>query len=156
MPDSAPEAPKVRVIPPLVFLAGLAIGLAVTVWVPTTIVPTAIARLIGEILLLCGAILAGSALFNFRRAGTTVRPDRAATTLVIKGPYRFTRNPMYLGLAAAYLGVTVAAQSLWALILLPVVLAVIQRKVIRREEAFLAGRFGSDYRDYQARVRRWL
>jgi protein-S-isoprenylcysteine O-methyltransferase Ste14 len=87
---------------------------------------------------------------------TTVRPDRAATTLVISAPYKITRNPMYFGRALVYLGITIAGQSVWALILLPVVLAIIQRRAIEPEEAFLEKRFGSNYIGYKEKVRRWL
>ena len=88
--------------------------------------------------------------------GTTVRPDRAASTLVIAGPYKISRNPMYLGLALVYLGIAIAGQSVSALILLPVVLAIIQRRAIEPEEAFLEQRFGANYINYAAKVRRWL
>jgi protein-S-isoprenylcysteine O-methyltransferase Ste14 len=83
--------------------------------------------------------------------GTTVRPDRAASSLVIAGPYKITRNPMHLGLAFVYLGVAVADQSVWALILLPFVLAIIQRRAIEPGEAFLKQRFGADYVSYKER-----
>ena len=93
---------------------------------------------------------------KFKDVGTTVRPDRAASTLVIAGPYKISRNPMYLGLALVYLGIAIAAQSVWALILLPVVLAIIQRQAIEPEEAFLEKRFGANYIGYKEMVRRWL
>jgi protein-S-isoprenylcysteine O-methyltransferase Ste14 len=93
---------------------------------------------------------------KFKDVGRTVRPDRAAGTLVIGGPYNMTRNPMYLGLALVYLGVAVAGQSVWALILLPVVLAIIQRRAIEPEETFLEQRFGANYINHAAKVRRWL
>jgi protein-S-isoprenylcysteine O-methyltransferase Ste14 len=110
----------------------------------------------GGILLLAGLGLIGSAMVNFRRSGTTIRPDRASTSLVIAGPYKFTRNPMYVGMAIAYLGLAIADRSLWSLILLPIVLLVIRRAVIANEEAFLERRFGSAYTDYKAKVQRWL
>lgn len=156
MSDPGSDAPDVRIAPPLVYLAGLVIGWIVTFWLPTQIVSPSIAWLLGGILVLCGVGLAASALFRFREAETTVRPDRAASSLVIEGPYRITRNPMYVSLAAIYLGIAIGAQSLWALLLLPLVLAIIQRGAIEREEAFLERRFGADYIGYKARVRRWL
>jgi protein-S-isoprenylcysteine O-methyltransferase Ste14 len=88
--------------------------------------------------------------------GTTIRPDRAASTLVIAGPYKISRNPMYLGLALVYLGIAIAGQSVSALILLPVVLAIIQRRAIEPEEAFLEKSFGANYVSYKEMVRRWL
>jgi protein-S-isoprenylcysteine O-methyltransferase Ste14 len=135
------DAPDVKIIPPLVYLAGIVIGFVVNIWIPIKVVPNSIAWILGGILIICGAVLPGSALFQFKEKGTTVRPDRAASTLVTAGPYRVTRNPMYLGLAIVYLGIAIAGQSVWALILLPVVLAIIQRWAIEPEEAFLEKRF---------------
>src|SRR5205807_9714071 len=120
------------------------------------VVPSLVAWTSGGILIFCGTVLAGSAVLKFKDEGTTVRPDRAASTLVISGPYKITRNPMYLGLAFVYLGVAVADQSVWALILLAVVLTVIQRGAIEPEEAFLEKRFGVSYINYTEKVRRWL
>ena len=150
------DAPNVKIIPPLVYLAGIVIGFLASTWMPTKVVPNSVAWTVGGILIFCGAVLAGSAILKFRDAGTTVRPDRGASTLVIAGPYKITRNPMYLGLALVYLGMTIADQSIWALILLPVVLAVIQRRAIEPEEAFLERRFGANYIGYKEKVRRWL
>lgn len=156
MSESRFDAPNVKIIPPLVYLAGLAIGLVVSIWVPTNIVPNSPAWALGGILIACGAMLAGSAILRFKSVGTTVRPDQASSTLVIVGPYKITRNPMYLGLALVYAGISIADQSVWALILLPVVLAIIQRQAIEREEAFLERRFGTDYLRYKEDVRRWI
>jgi protein-S-isoprenylcysteine O-methyltransferase Ste14 len=150
------DTPDVRVVPPLVYLVGLCVGLLISVWMPITVVSNLLAWLLGGVLFLCGAVLAGSAVLRFASEGTTVRPDRAANKFVVEGPYRITRNPMYLGLAIAYLGITIADQSLWALLLFPVVLLIIQRAVIEHEEAFLTRRFGADYLAYKERVRRWL
>jgi protein-S-isoprenylcysteine O-methyltransferase Ste14 len=150
------DAPNVRIIPPLVYLAGIVIGFLASIGLPTKVVSNSVAWTVGGILICCGVVLTGSALLKFKDVGTTVRPDRAASTLVIGGPYNMTRNPMYLGLAFVYLGVAVAGQSVWALILLPVVLAIIQRRAIEPEEAFLEQRFGANYINHAAKVRRWL
>ena len=150
------DAPGVKIIPPLVYLAGIVIGFLATIWMPIKIVANSVAWTVGGILILCGAVLAGSAILKFKDVGTTVRPDRAASTLVIAGPYKISRNPMYLGLALVYLGIAIARQSVWALILLPVVLAIIQRRAIEPEEAFLEKRFGANYVSYKEMVRRWL
>jgi protein-S-isoprenylcysteine O-methyltransferase Ste14 len=150
------DAPNVRIIPPLVYLAGLVIGLVISIWIPTTVVSSSLALTVGGILILCGAVLAASAIFNFKSVGTTVRPDQASSALVIVGPYKITRNPMYLGLALVYAGISIADQSIWALILLPVVMKIIQRQAIEREEVFLESRFGADYLRYKGHVRRWI
>jgi protein-S-isoprenylcysteine O-methyltransferase Ste14 len=156
MSDISSDAPSVKIIPPLVYLAGIVIGFLASIWMPTKVVPNLLAWTVGGILVFCGAVLTGSAVLKFKDAGTTVRPDRAASTLVIAGPYKITRNPMYLGLAFVYAGIAIAGQSVWALILLAVVLIIVQRGAIEPEEAFLEKRFGADYLSYKEKVRRWI
>ena len=153
---SETDAPKVRIFPPLVYLAGLAVGHVANRWLALDALPVGAAWIAGAILFVVGLGLIASAMVNFTRSGTTIRPDRASTSLVIAGPYKCTRNPMYVGMAIAYLGLAIADRSLASLILLPVVLLVIRRAVIANEEAFLERRFGSAYTDYKTRVRRWL
>ena len=83
-------------------------------------------------------------------------PHRAVSTLVDQGPYRFSRNPMYVGLAAAYTGLALVLNRLWPFAFLPLVLALIVVFVIRPEERHLEERFGDDYRAYKRRVRRFI
>jgi protein-S-isoprenylcysteine O-methyltransferase Ste14 len=130
------EAPTVKIIPPLVYLAGIVIGFLASIWMPTKVVPNLLAWTVGGILVFCGGVLTGSAVLKFKDAGTTVRPDRAASTLVIAGPYKITRNPMHLGLAFVYAGIAIAGQSVWALILLAVVLIIVQRGQSNRRRHF--------------------
>jgi protein-S-isoprenylcysteine O-methyltransferase Ste14 len=150
------QKPSVKIIPPLVYLAGIVIGFLASVWMPTKVAPNLLGWTVGGILIFCGAVLTGSAVSKFKDTGTTARPDRAASTLVIAGPYKITRNPMYLGMAFVYAGIAIAGQSVWALILLPVVLILIRRRAIEPEEAFLERRFGTDYIAYKEKVRRWI
>ncbi|MFP5353383.1 MAG: methyltransferase family protein, partial [Actinomycetota bacterium] len=93
---------------------------------------------------------------TFIRKKTGVAPWTPATTLVTEGVYRVTRNPMYLGMTLLYLGLALGLGLMWALALLPVVVAIVDRFVIRREEAYLDRKFGAAYRDYRASVRRWI
>jgi protein-S-isoprenylcysteine O-methyltransferase Ste14 len=90
------------------------------------------------------------------RAKTTLNPAGPASTLVTGGPFRFTRNPIYLGDTLMYLGLALLFGRRGPLLLLPGVLAALDRGVIRREERYLERRFGRQYRAYRARVRRWL
>jgi protein-S-isoprenylcysteine O-methyltransferase Ste14 len=150
------DSPGVRVPPPLVFLAGLAIGLVLSIWAPTEYLGRAIARPLGGVLIGIGVLLALSAVYAFFRARTDLRPNRPSSALVRTGPYRFTRNPMYVSLTIVYAGVAVMMQSLWSLLLLPLVVAFIRIKVIGREEAYMERRFGADYLRYKSEVRRWL
>jgi protein-S-isoprenylcysteine O-methyltransferase Ste14 len=142
--------------PPLVYLGGLAAGLALASALPATPVPPAVRWPVGGALLAAGATLMGSFVRAFARAGTPVSPFSASTALVTTGPYRISRNPAYLGMALVYTGIAVSVEALWALAPLPAVLAVIDRGVIAREERYLDGRLGDEYRRYKQRTRRWL
>ena len=91
-----------------------------------------------------------------RGAGTSVKTSVPTTALVSTGPFQFSRNPLYVSLTLFYLGISIAAQSLWALALLIVVLVVMQRGVINREERYLEHKFGAEYVRYKELVRRWI
>lgn len=142
--------------PPLVYLGGLAAGFALRAALPATPVRPAVRWPVGGGLLAVGGTLMGSFVRAFAKAGTPVSPYRASTALVTTGPYRISRNPAYIGMALVYTGIAVSAEALWALVPLPVVLAVIDRGVIAREERYLDQKLGDDYRRYQQRTRRWL
>jgi len=152
------EAPK-RVVgfivpPPLLYGIPLAAGLVLHHGRPRPIFPDAIAMVAGPFLVALG-LIAVPAILAFRRAGTSPRPWQPTTALVTGGPYKISRNPMYLGFTLIYSGVSVWANSLWPVLALPVVLVVMDRQ-IAREEAYLEHLFGDDFRRYRARVRRWI
>jgi protein-S-isoprenylcysteine O-methyltransferase Ste14 len=83
-------------------------------------------------------------------------PGEPATALVTAGPYRFTRNPVYIGFVLVYFGLSIVLTSVWVLLLLAPVLVILQRGVVKPEEAYLERKFGDAYRAYEARVPRWL
>jgi protein-S-isoprenylcysteine O-methyltransferase Ste14 len=93
---------------------------------------------------------------TIEKAGTPIRTDQPVECLVTDGPFRYTRNPGYLGLAMLYAGIAGLRNSLWAILLLPVVVYVIQREVIGREERYLERTFGEEYLAYKARVGHWV
>src|SRR5437773_4203987 len=95
------------------------------------------ARVVGWVFVAGALILLFGAAVLFRQAGTTPNPTKPTTALVVRGPYRFTRNPMYVALAALYLGLTLLVNDVWPLVLLPVGLALVQWRGIAREEAYL-------------------
>lgn len=149
----------VRVPPPLIFALPLVAGLILHRFWPLVAPPPGagmVIRRVGAVLMVLALALTYWAIFSFRRMGTTVVPRQPATALVLRGPYRFSRNPMYLAMTLLYLGICCWALALWPLLFLPVVLIIIQRSVIGREEAYLVRRFGDDYRRYLTQVRRWL
>jgi protein-S-isoprenylcysteine O-methyltransferase Ste14 len=148
--------------PPLVFAAALGIGTLLDRWRPLPLgagVPGAGIEPTEIIAVALGAAGLGLMLWaalTFRRARTTVLPDRGATALAFGGPYRFTRNPMYVGMTAVSLALTFVLATAWPLLTLPLALLIIDRWVIGREEQHLVARFGADYEAYRRRVRRWI
>jgi protein-S-isoprenylcysteine O-methyltransferase Ste14 len=145
--------------PPLLFLAALLIGFVLDRLLPLPfLVPGAdpVHWIIGGSLILIGLALAGSGIRNFARAGTPVRSIKPTRTLVTTGIHGWTRNPIYLGMFLVYGGIGIAASSPWTLILALPLAITIRYGIVAREEAYLERRFGDAYRDYKARVRRWL
>ncbi|MBA2953723.1 isoprenylcysteine carboxylmethyltransferase family protein [Nocardioides sp. MAH-18] len=96
------------------------------------------------------------ALWLFHRHETGLLPGQATTTMIEEGPYRLSRNPLYVGLLALYLGLALLAPTWWGLVLVPVAVLLLLWGAIRPEERFLRERFGAPYDDYARRVRRWL
>lgn len=154
-----PSSPGVRFPPPLLFAGGLTVAAWLQSRWPLPLWPgprpTAL-LVLAYALALAGTAWAGWGLLTFHRAGTAVIPHHPATRLVRNGPYRFGRNPMYLGLSAVYLGFAVWLNSVWSVLLFPIVIALLLRLVIRREERYLAGAFGEEYERYRQHVSRWL
>jgi protein-S-isoprenylcysteine O-methyltransferase Ste14 len=148
----------VRFPPPFIYLGVLLIGIGAERFVPLRHfgLDRSLLIILGLALVAAGILLGISAVGLFRRSDTTPEPWTSTTAIVTTGVYRYTRNPMYLGMASIYAGLAVVADSPLALILLPAVLLIIQSQVIAREESYLAAKFGDVYLDYKRRVRRWL
>jgi protein-S-isoprenylcysteine O-methyltransferase Ste14 len=142
--------------PPLIYGGALLAGLLAKALFPAGFLPRRFAQALGAPLIGSGLLLFVSSLRAMRREETDVRPNRPTTSLVLHGPYRFTRNPIYLGFTLVYGGVTVLANSLPAALLLPFVLVLMQRGVIEREERYLERYFGEEYVRYKSRVRGWI
>jgi protein-S-isoprenylcysteine O-methyltransferase Ste14 len=145
--------------PPLFFLAALLIGFVLDrlLRLPFPVPGSDLFYwIIGGSLILIGLALAAAGIRNFSRAGTPVRSIKPTRALVTIGIHGWTRNPIYLGMFLLYGGIAVAAQSPWTLILTLPLAITIRYGVVAREEAYLERRFGDAYRDYKARVRRWL
>ncbi len=110
----------------------------------------------GAALAIAGLALGLFSIREFKQAGTSVVPGEPSTMLIERGPYKFTRNPIYIGMVILYFGLAVMLTSAWMLLLLIPVLIVLQRGVVEREETYLTAKFGDAYRQFQARVPRWL
>jgi protein-S-isoprenylcysteine O-methyltransferase Ste14 len=113
-------------------------------------------RYAGAVIAALGLALIAWAALLFRRAGTRIRPYLPSTALVVSGPYRFTRNPMYLGMAGMLLGTAIYAGSITPFIVIPAFMALVQERFILPEEAKLEAAFGARYLEYKSSVPRWL
>ena len=143
--------------PPLLFLAALLLGFVSDRLLPLPGPRTDLVHwIIAGSLILIGLALAAAGIRNFSRAGTPVPTNEPTRALVTTGIHGWSRNPIYVGLFLVYAGIAIAASSPWALILAVPLALTIRYGVIAREEAYLEQRFGDAYRDYKARVRRWL
>jgi protein-S-isoprenylcysteine O-methyltransferase Ste14 len=141
--------------PPVVFLGFLGLGFVLESLLPGAALP-GWAQWIGAVVIVAGVALVVSFELAFKRAGTDANPYRPSTALATDGPYRFSRNPAYLGMAITYIGITLAAEAPWALVMLVPAILVIQYGVIAREERYLEQLFGEEYLSYKRTTRRWI
>jgi protein-S-isoprenylcysteine O-methyltransferase Ste14 len=157
-PTTAERGADVRFPPPLVFLAAILLGVVAQAGVtaPSLPVDRAIRLATGFLLILLGLGFGLPARVHFGRTGQHPAPWRPSPELILAGPYRLTRNPMYLGMSLIELGVGVAANNLWILVLTLPALLVVHRTAVLPEERYLASRFGEPYTAYCAGVRRYL
>jgi|SRR5829696_2795761 len=150
------DNPGITVPPPLIYLLPLVFGLLLDRRRHIPFLPSGAARGLGWALLGGGAMLNGWFLRTTRKADVPIRTDKPVTRLTTEGPFRYSRNPSYLALAMIYAGIAFLRNSLWAILFLPLVVVVMQREVIGREERYLERTFGEEYLTYKRRVRRWV
>ncbi len=143
--------------PPVMYVGTLLLGVAIHVFTPIPIFPATPAHeiLAGLLLFLSGAF-ARWAFLTMRRWGTTANPRKPSEVLATSGPFRISRNPIYVAMTGLYVGLAFLVNSAWLLILLVPLLMVMQWGVILKEERYLSGKFGDQYTAYRSRVRRWL
>ena len=156
MPSDEQDKAGIVAPPPLVYLGTLVFGLLINRRFPIYFLPRRISRGLGWPLLGGGMLLLGWFEWALRRGGTPANPYKPVSRIVTEGPFRYTRNPGYLSMAMIYTGIAGLASALWAILLLPAALLVIQRGVIEREERYLERKFGEEYLRYKAQVKRWL
>ena len=156
MSNYQPDNPGIKIPPPLIYLLPLLLGLILDRKAHVPFLPSSVVRIIGWPLICCGALIGVWWRKTMRDAEAPVRTDRPVPRLTTAGPFGYSRNPAYVVLAMIYAGIAVLRNSLWAILFLPLVLYVIQREVIGREERYLERTFGQEYLAYKARVRRWV
>lgn len=159
MSTNTQDNPGVIAPPPFIYMGGLALGLLLHRLLPLKYLPPAVRGIgltLGSTGISMGLSFFLSAFQQMRNANTNINPAQPATTIVAEGPFRFTRNPIYLSMTLLYIGIMFLVNSLWMMFILPIILVLINFGVIAREERYLESKFGAQYLDYKQRVRRWL
>jgi len=151
-----PDNPGVITHPPLLYAGALAAGALLDRLIPLPVLAPGTGLVPGVALFVVALTLAGWSFVLFRRAGTNVPTSKPATAIVTDGPYRFSRNPIYVALTTLSVGIALWTNSWWMLGLLMPTFVIMNIGVIDREERYLAAKFGDTYLAYKAQVRRWL
>lgn len=143
--------------PPIPWALAIIGGLAIDWYYPLNILPIQFPSVwLGAIIFAAGLVLALWATVTIRKAGTALPINRSTTTIVDYGPYRFSRNPIYIGMFLGLIGLATGFNSFWILLALVPFYIVIRYGVVAREESYLERKFGEAYLSYKSRVGRWL
>ena len=153
---SISDSPQVIAPPPFIYLGGIMVGFILQLVKPLSFLPKDLALPLGAALMVISIIFVTALFRVLKRAKTNVDVRKPTTSIVSAGPYRFTRNPIYLSMTLFTIGIAIWVNTIWILITLVPVLLVMQFGVISREESYLARKFGEEYLSYKSKVRRWL
>jgi protein-S-isoprenylcysteine O-methyltransferase Ste14 len=146
----------VLIFPPLLYLLALATGILISYFFPHHFIDFSVALPIGIIITVLGITSLILAASLFRKNKNPVNPSGSTQLIIGSGIYKYTRNPMYLGLTFIFIGISTITNAWFSFILLFPLLIVCQKGIIEREERYLTRKFGNEYLDYQSKVRRWL
>ncbi|MEA3195914.1 MAG: hypothetical protein QOD26_4247 [Betaproteobacteria bacterium] len=154
---SAPDSANVGLArPPVIYLGAIGLGVVIHFLWPVPLIPSGVSMPVGIVGTLAAVALFIYAVRTFKAAGTPVPGNLPTTTIVRTGPYRFSRNPIYLAFSLFQLAIAVWVNSPWLVLTLLAAVALMSLVVIPREERYLEARFPSEYSSYKAAVRRWL
>jgi len=156
MKNNHKDHADVKIHPPILLLMHILVAYLLNRVLPLSFAFPKVFEWIGYALVLVGLGLAFSAASGFMRARTTLDPHGSVRDIVKSGPYRFTRNPIYLGFVCFLIGFPFIFRTYWGLILSPVFIMSMNSLIIQYEEAYLEKKFGEQYTNYRSRVRRWL
>ena len=156
MVSRSSDIPAIVVLPPVLVGGVLLIGVLLELVWPRPLLPIVPARVLGGSIFVLSGLLAHLAQRAMRRAGTNVLPTQPTLALVTDGPFRYTRNPLYVAACGVYLGVALWVNGLAPLLLFLPMALVLHWGIVRREEEYLSSKFGSEYAAYRARVPRWI
>lgn len=150
------QSTDIKLPAPIYYGLALALGFALnTIW-DIGVLPVPWGFVMGIVLIVISILITLPVLLQFKRQKTTFDSRRVPTSLIMEGPFRYSRNPSYVALTLLYLGLVLVLNSFWLILLLLPVLIMVDRKIICSEEKYLTQKFGDDYRQYQSSVRRWL
>jgi protein-S-isoprenylcysteine O-methyltransferase Ste14 len=150
------DNPGVAVLPPLLYGSALVVVLVLRWFGPVPILGPAVALWLGLSLIVFAVAIAIWGRTTMHGAGTNVNPLKPTTAIVTTGPFRFSRNPLYLALTLLYLGLTLAFNTWWGIVVLVPLLIIMHYGVVLREERYLEQKFGETYRQYRSTVRRYF
>jgi protein-S-isoprenylcysteine O-methyltransferase Ste14 len=150
------DHPAIKIDAPVLLIITVLITIALQQFVPLPFFPGLPSHVFGALLFLGGLSLGFPALRGMLSSSTSPNPHRPTTALVFNGTYRVTRNPMYLSMLILYAGISIFFQNPWFILLLPILALLFTNWVIIPEEKYLEKKFGAEYLDFKARVRRWI
>ncbi len=156
MNSMQPDDAGIKVIPPVYFFAAIGLGLLVNMIFPLSVLDFFIIKIIGVVCILASLIFSFWAVLGQKKAKTSLDVRTPTTKIVMKGAYRLTRNPMYLGAVVFISGIGLAIANTWILLTVPLLVIILNKHVIEREESYLMDKFGDEYKNYCHRVKRWL
>jgi protein-S-isoprenylcysteine O-methyltransferase Ste14 len=156
MEEEISDSPDVIAFPPALYAGTLSIELLLSFVFPLDFLPRSISLSLGALAFVCAGAIAILAVRTMNRAQTAVNPSQPTTAIVTDGVFSWSRNPIYLSLTLLYIAIALLLGSLWALLLLLPLFAIVQIGIIRREEVYLERKFGDEYLRYKASVRRWV
>ncbi|HQT27181.1 MAG TPA: isoprenylcysteine carboxylmethyltransferase family protein [Burkholderiales bacterium] len=149
------DNPGIIAPPPLLYLSALAAGFAISMFEPILSFPLPV-RVSGLLIFVMSGIFARWSFVAMKKIGTSANPRKRSEALTTDGPFRFSRNPIYLAMTGLYVGIALLGNAFWPLIFLSPLLAVMHRGVILREERYLEREFGESYLAYKSKTSRWL
>jgi len=158
LPNDAEKIPFIAKYPPLIPVTSLIAGLALHFGVPIGFPEQAhtVSPYAGAALILFAGVLSSWAARTMKKSGVTPSPREPKTALTTGGPFRYTRNPLYIAMMSLYAGIGLALRSSWMLVFLPPMFVLFNRIVKKGEEPYLEERFREEYLRYKLNVRRWL